>query len=310
MVTSWPHISSSIARLSAASRLSSTSRMRCACSTTLARPPAAARPGGCIVAAACATGSGSRNVKVLPMPGPALAAAIVPPCSSTSARHSDRPMPSPPCASVPGRLSCTNMLKMCSSDCGAMPRPWSITCTRRVRFWTVVTMLMAVCAGENFDAFRIRFCITCTSRILSACIGIDAAWVCTATCCDLASSDGRAASVASAITSLNSSGPVRSSMRPELMRPMSSRSSTSRLRCVTWRSIRLRLLLASAGSPGASRIAASALCTGASGLRSSCDSVARNSLMRWLERSSSSWRRRSLMSRVTLAKPRSARDSS
>ena len=72
----------------------------------------------------------------------------------------------------------------------------------------------------------------------------------------------------------------RSSTFPSVMRETSSRSSTRRDSCVTWRPIISRAQTTLALSSGRSRMMATAIEIGASGLRSSCPSVARNSSLR------------------------------
>ena len=92
---------------------------------------------------------------------------------------------------------------------------------------------------------------------------------------------------------------------PVTMRPTSSRSSTSRVRWPIWRAMMSRVCCRSGDRSGCSCRMLIALRIGASGLRSSCASIARNSFMRRLPCSSSVRRRCSLRSRVTFAKPRS-----
>src|SRR6185437_8620643 len=70
---------------------------------------------------------GSRTVNVLPKPGPALAARIVPPCICTIARTRARPIPRPPPARGCCNLTWENISKTCSSAAGGMPTPLSVT---------------------------------------------------------------------------------------------------------------------------------------------------------------------------------------
>ncbi|MNY14034.1 hypothetical protein D3C86_1471950 [compost metagenome] len=193
---------------------------------------------------------------------------------------------------------------MLSSDSRAMPRPWSMIWITSVRWRTIDVIEIDAPGGENLEALSSRFWITCTSRVRSTNSGMSSVAAVTPTGWDLAASAGSAASMPSAMISRACIGSRRSSILPAAMRPTSSRSSTSRVRWVICRSIRLRLFFVTAGSCGRSRITVSALRMGASGLRNSCESVARNSFMRRSDCSSSASRLRSLMSRVTLAKPR------
>ena len=114
------------------------------------------------------------------------------------------------------------------------------------------------------------------------------------------------------------SAPSRSRTLPCVRRVTSSRSSMSRAMCRTCRSTMLPASRTSDGSSGAWRRTWTELSTGASGLRSSWESMARNSSLRRLaSASSSAWRRssissclRSVVSRITLANPLSSPRSS
>ena len=110
--------------MSAASRLSSTTRMRRASSLAIGRVDGS-RPGSPSRAGAAA--AGRRTVNVLPRSGPSLCAATVPPCSSVSVRTSDRPSPRPPCERSEPRGPCTNISNTCGSSAGSIPRPLSRT---------------------------------------------------------------------------------------------------------------------------------------------------------------------------------------
>ena len=92
-----------------------------------------------------------------------------------------------------------------------------------------------------------------------------------------------------------------------MMRLTSSRSSTSRVSCATCRLITSRARRTCSGCALARPMIASALAIGASGLRNSWPSIARNSVMRRPSSSRLLMRRLSVRSRVTLAKPRARR---
>ena len=62
-----------------------------------------------------------------PLPNPALKALTSPPCSVTSCCTRLRPRPSPPCVRAASWSPCTNRLKMSASRCSAMPGPSSRT---------------------------------------------------------------------------------------------------------------------------------------------------------------------------------------
>lgn len=108
---------------------------------------------------------------------------------------------------------------------------------------------------------------------------------------------GRTVSMACWMTPASSTLARRSSMCPRLMRLTSRRSSTRRTRFVSCRSVTARTRpTASALAPGCF-ITSRPVRSGASGLRSSCASIARNSSFRLAaSRSASSARRRSVMS--------------
>ena len=78
---------------------------------------------------------------------------------------------------------------------------------------------------------------------------------------------------------------VRSSILPRVIRETSSRSSTSRTRCLTWRSMIVRSCSTPVRRAGASAAARSTI--GESGLRSSWPSIARNSSFARLARDAS-----------------------
>ena len=117
-----------------------------------------------------------------------------------------------------------------------------------------------------------------------------------------ASISGRLVSTAAAITSARSTTPLRSSILPRVMRDTSIRSSTRRTMWLTWRSIISHIWPAGPAAPE-SRSRLTELRIGASGLRSSWASVARNSSLR---RSASS-RSQQVRPRLVLALARAQR---
>ena len=116
-------IRSSIARLSALSRLSSTIRMRsddfgAGWLALLAAAPAARTPP---------TTSGRRTTNSDPLPGPSLRASIRPPCISTSRFTSVSPIPSPPCDRSSDRPRPARTSRRCAGSwSAAMPMPVSL----------------------------------------------------------------------------------------------------------------------------------------------------------------------------------------
>src|SRR6187399_1502123 len=117
--TVWPSVRNSIARLSAASTLSSTTRMRTGNRRTGTGAAAAA------TAASAPARAGSRMANALPRPSPSLWADTCPWCSSTIFFTSVSPMPSPPRDRSSDRSACTNGSNTRVSTSGAMPAPLS-----------------------------------------------------------------------------------------------------------------------------------------------------------------------------------------
>ena len=90
------------------------------------------------------------------------------------------------------------------------------------------------------------------------------------------SNSGAVASIAASTAARRSSGSSRSSNLPRVMRETSSRSSSSRVMWCAWRSITDWQRSRDLGAPARARSSRVAFSTAASGLRSSCDSIARN----------------------------------
>jgi len=97
--TSWPNTRSIVERVSAASRLSSTTRIRRATSAGGTGAAEAALPSSGASSAGAAPAPGSFTRNSLPRLRPWLVAVTVPPCNSTIRRTSARPRPSPSCVS-------------------------------------------------------------------------------------------------------------------------------------------------------------------------------------------------------------------
>src|SRR5471030_9287 len=119
--------------------------------------------GGLRRSACGAAQRGRRSVKVLPVPTPALAASMPPPCSSASRRTSDRPMPRPPCARSSVRLPWTNTSNTCGSSSAPMPTPESrtvsSTSSSSAQQWTA----MAPPVGVYLRALSIRLLAICST---------------------------------------------------------------------------------------------------------------------------------------------------
>ena len=110
----------------------------------------------------------SSTVKVAPFPLPALCARIVPPCSSTIARLTARPIPNPPYIGRASGKPCSKASKIRGSKLGSIPIPVSVICTstRPGRGLSVITCTRPPC-GVNFAAFLRMFQKTCCSRAAS-----------------------------------------------------------------------------------------------------------------------------------------------
>ena len=213
----------------------------------------------------------------LPRPSPALCADTDPPCSSTRLRTMVSPRPRPPCAtgraSAPAARTCSNTRSIMS---GAIPAPSSRTLT---------STCPPLARGANGDrrpgslylaAFVSRLKTTCARRSGSALDGESAPRH------PFDADPVRALLEQRARHLHRRAGPRRrspcvrrrSSILPRVIRDTSSRSSTRRVRCAD---LPLERRPARATSAPRSRISWIAVKIGASGLRSSWPSMARNS---------------------------------
>src|SRR6185369_9120828 len=111
--------------------------------------------------------SGKRTSNSLPLPTPSLLAAIVPPCSSTSLRASDRPMPCPPCACGLADSTCPNMSKIRSMCSSAMPMPVSLTLTTSAEPSADAVTAIVPPGGVYFAELISTFEKTCARRVRS-----------------------------------------------------------------------------------------------------------------------------------------------
>ncbi len=265
--------------LSAASTLSSTTRMR--------RPSvgsfcavAAGLPG----APSCATSlmHGSTMLNFAPFPGPSLVTSTRPWCSSTSRWTTVSPTPRPPRLRSSERSPCEKSSNTLGSSSRSMPMPLSRTSSRTSPSAACALRTMLPPSGVYLAELFSRLAITCASRAKSPTIHTGEAGRSSSSLWPRASISGRAVSTACEITFSSSRVSLRMVILPCVMRDTSSSSSTSCAMCVTWRSTTSRAQTRR-GSEGAMRRRSStALRIGASGLRSSCESIARNSSLRRL----------------------------
>ena len=239
------------ARLSAASRLSSTTRMRRAAAGVAASGSAATRSG--VGASGC---SGRRTTNSLPWPGPALRASTVPPCSSTSRFTSVRPMPRPPCERssdcVDLREHVEHLLQHVRRDADAGVAHRELDARRLAAARSAV---MRPPGGVYLAALLSRLQITCDeARRDRTDSGSASAGRSSVSLWPPRLDQRRRRSPARRCTSdARSTRSWRSSMRPRLMRDTSSRSSIRRTICATWRSIIARAQAAASRSCGFSR---------------------------------------------------------
>src|SRR5450830_1029659 len=273
----WPSACSSSTRVWAPSTLSSTTSTRRGAVTASG---AAASAG----ALACegAAASGRRTVNRAPWPMPALATATSPWCRSTRWRTSDRPIPSPPRACSPWACTWANMSKMVAMAAPDRPMPSSLTVIA-IRSCCAPSScaVTAICppALEYLDAFVSRLVKIWVRRVLSASSQTGSAGSCTVSCWAAPSNRGRTLSMACSMAGCRAVRSRRSTILPELMRPISIRSSTSSASWPTWRSITWRDFCQTS-CRSLSFISCTALMMGASGPRSSCARVARYSFLR------------------------------
>ena len=169
------------------------------------------------------------------------------------------------------------MLPSCSA---AMPMPSSLTLATSVSFSMRAASAIRPPGGVNLTALTSRLPNTCERRSGSPSIQTGSGGSSTLRTCSMRSASGRAASAASCSSAVAS---TRSGCRfslPRVTRLASSRSSIRRTRWVSWRSTMARAPAKASPSVGAIFMIAIALLIGASGLRSSCASIATNSSLR------------------------------
>ena len=230
-------------------------------------------------------------------------------------------MPSPPCERSSVRSSWVNISNTRGSICGGMPLPSSRTTTSTSPPWRSATTRIWPPGSVYFTELLIRLVNTCTSRVASASRYTGVGGSERSTRWRLASTSGWLASIAVRSTWPNSTCWRRSSSLLRVIRLTSIRSSTSRTMCRICRSITATTSIACGLAPSRRLSSSTPLRIGASGLRSSCASVARNSSLRLSasDRSRAILRRlsssslRSLMSAITpirwVAAPPSNRNS-
>ena len=183
------------------------------------------------------------------------------------------------------------------SMAGDRPMPLSITRTATLLPTTVASRRIAPPELVYLAALLSRLENTCESRVASASSQTGASGSVTSSVCPRLLMNGSASSTALRMTCCSCTGLRRTISLPVVMRDTSSRSSTRRTICRSWRSMTSRERSANVGLAPAMRRISRPFISGASGLRSSCANVARNSsLRRSATRSACSALRRSAVS--------------
>ena len=230
-------------------------------------------------------------MKVVPSPS-ALAASIVPPCSSTSSLARARPIPTPPSR----RCSVLETWKKRSNTrgraSGGMPGPVS-----RTTIWTPsarssTRISIEPPAGVNLRALPTRLVRTISRRCASAKILLAEGSATSVKAIDLASAAGMLFSCTVAASARMSTSARLSLRPPASRRERSRRSSISRSSRYALRRITRRYC-----NRSGSLVVAASSSTGArmrvSGVRNSCDTLAKNLLLsrsKSLSWSSALWR--------------------
>ena len=284
----------------AASSLSSTTRMRVGAGDDVG----AIAAGGAGTAAAAST-IGKVTVKREPRPMPSLSTAIVPPWSSTRFLAIARPRPRPPLARCSACSPWTKRSKMRGASSAVMPTPSSSTRRTALSPSRPSSIAIRCSARENLTALVIRLQTTWVSRTASPWTQTGVSGPFTSGCRRRPRSTGSVSSSARVITSRRSTRSRRSTTFPDAMRETSSRSSTMRERCATWRSMmpRSRAL----AGPSRRAMTSSEVTIGASGLRSSWPSIATNSSLARFATSASRSASRDSPNRRTLSSASAAR---
>ena len=183
------------------------------------------------------------------------------------------------------------MSKMVEMERVSRPMPLSRTRTTASSSSCFTSSSMRPPGSVYLAALCSRLPTTWASRAASPSTGSGASVTRTSSAWRRDSMNGRTVSSASRTASRRSMRALRTANLPVVMRETSSRSSTSRTICRSWRSIMSSARWRISGVVAGVRMISSALRKGASGLRSSCARVARNSSLRRSASRSASARR-------------------
>ena len=222
---------------------------------------------------------GSSKARTDPRPS-SLVAEMVPPCSSTSSRARDRPIPVPPNRRVLELSTWWNRSKIRSRSASGMPIPVSWTSTRRPSARSIRRTRTSPRSGVNFTALPSRFRATRSRWSRSAWIIGMGPLASKVSLIRLRPASGRTWSTSSSISRPTSTGPSRRRRLAVSARASSSRSSISLSSRSAFRSASRRLSRCPAdrfrGSSSRDCIGASAR---VSGVRSSWLRFAKNRLL-------------------------------
>ena len=206
----------------------------------------------------------------------------MPPCSATRLRTSVRPMPRPPCVRRFDRVTCVNMSnterEVFAIDADAVVAHRDDDASGPSCDGTSIWPPGSVYLAALFS----RLANTCVSRTASPSTMSGSSARSTVSAWSAASISGRLVSTAVCQNVGRAPpAPAATSISPRVMRETSSRSSTSRTRWPAWRSITPTTRPDRGSGRGRASAARAQVRSGASGLRSSWPSVARNSSLRW-----------------------------
>src|SRR5680860_81257 len=196
---SYPSTVSMAASAVAASRLSSTTRMRCLMVPDIT---ASATESGAL--ASMSAPNGKRTMNSLPAPGPLLCASTVPPCISTRRLTRVRPMPRPLRERCSEPSTCANISKMRVSRAAGIPMPVSFTVSTTASCCRLAPTQIRPASSVYLTALLSRFDNTCVNRVGSAYRNTGCSGRLTVRLCPASSSNGCTVSSALRTTAASS----------------------------------------------------------------------------------------------------------
>jgi hypothetical protein len=224
---------------------------------------------------------GRRTVKVAPCPRPGLSAVTRPAWSSTRCRTMASPSPSPLARLEMLASDWRNRSKTCGRNSGVIPSPVSLTTISTLESTRSRRISTRPPRGVNLIPFATRFHTTCWRRAGSPETGpaceSRTEWTRTPLASAIGLSDSRADSIAVA----GMRGWTSSRIVPVMMRETSRRSSMTRACARAFRSITSTAWRSRASLRSVRRSTCAHPRMALSGVRSSCETVARNSSLSW-----------------------------